>query len=201
MSSPNQHPRRLFMPLFTDNLPRTALIAFGAFLVSYYFGSYINTSSAFQVTQTVLALFAIASIILFVALHHRQEGRLFSQQQEEFLLIVGTALIGFGKHPAQVRGCASDGAVQRSGSRSVNGLDQRFLWPLFQLVVVVESLVLGLLWPRSTCGRLYRRKGTMDQYTVRLGESRGRWLGIGGTTDMDMHRRRMRVEGAIGIVS
>ncbi|TFL05999.1 hypothetical protein BDV98DRAFT_561011 [Pterulicium gracile] len=95
MSSPNQHPRRLFMPLFTDNLPRTALIAFGAFLVSYYFGSYINTSSAFQVTQTVLALFAIASIILFVALHHRQEGRLFSQQQEEFLLIVGTALIGF----------------------------------------------------------------------------------------------------------
>lgn len=50
------------MPLFTDNLPRTALIAFGAFLVSYYWVFY--REAAFQVTQTVLALFAIASIIL-----------------------------------------------------------------------------------------------------------------------------------------
>lgn len=95
MSSPNQHPRRLFMPLFTDNLPRSALVAFGAFIVSYYFGSTINSSSAFQVTQTALALFAIAAIILFVVFHHRSEGRLFSQQQEEFFLIIGTALIGF----------------------------------------------------------------------------------------------------------
>ncbi|KAI0347565.1 hypothetical protein BDW22DRAFT_1352040 [Trametopsis cervina] len=52
-----------------------------------------STAHAYSLLQTVVAFLALASMAVFVVMHHRQEGRLFTQTQEEMILVGGFGLL------------------------------------------------------------------------------------------------------------
>ncbi|KAL0950013.1 hypothetical protein HGRIS_010021 [Hohenbuehelia grisea] len=80
------------MPLFRDNPVRSTGALAAALVVGYFISSFMTSMHAFHLTQTSVAILAISSLIFLVTMHHRREGHLLTQTQEELVLIGGFGL-------------------------------------------------------------------------------------------------------------
>ncbi|KAH9006994.1 hypothetical protein EDB86DRAFT_36410 [Lactarius hatsudake] len=84
------------MSLFTGNLRRSV----GAGLGSFFTGTLLmwmvpSNLHAFALAQTSVAILAIGSLMIFVVTHHRRNGQVLTQDQEEMILIVAFGLFWF----------------------------------------------------------------------------------------------------------
>lgn len=80
------------MPLFRENPVRSVAAVIGALAIGYLLTKILSSFNAFHLTQTAIAMLAIAALMLFVTMHHRREGHLLTQTQEEMVLIAGFGL-------------------------------------------------------------------------------------------------------------
>ncbi|KAL4262055.1 hypothetical protein AB1N83_006769 [Pleurotus pulmonarius] len=80
------------MPLFTDRPLRSTAGVAAALTVAYVISSMTSSMQAFHLTQTSVAILAISSLLFLVTMHHRREGHLLTQSQEEMVLIGGFGL-------------------------------------------------------------------------------------------------------------
>ncbi|GJE84024.1 hypothetical protein PsYK624_000980 [Phanerochaete sordida] len=81
-------------PLFRGHPLQSIAAAAGAALVAVGVARAIPAAThLYSLTQTVVAVLALACMALFVVMHHRQDGRFLSQTQEELILIVGFGLL------------------------------------------------------------------------------------------------------------
>ncbi|KAH9999330.1 hypothetical protein BJV77DRAFT_584010 [Russula vinacea] len=83
------------MSLFTGNLRRSV----GAGVASILTGTFLmwtfpSNMRAFTLAQTSVAILAIGSLMVFIVAHHRRNGQLFTQDQEEMILIGPSASSG-----------------------------------------------------------------------------------------------------------
>ncbi|KAH9977963.1 hypothetical protein BGW80DRAFT_1285105 [Lactifluus volemus] len=84
------------MSLFTGNLRRSV----GAGLASVLTGTLLmwtlpSNLRAFTLAQTSVAILAIGFLMIFIVTHHRRNGTVFTQDQEELILIVTFGLFWF----------------------------------------------------------------------------------------------------------
>jgi len=84
------------MSLFTGNLRRSA----GAGVASILTGSLLlwtlpSNMRAYTLAQTSVAILAIGSLMVFIVAHHRRSGQVFTQDQEEMILIGAFGLFWF----------------------------------------------------------------------------------------------------------
>ncbi|KAF4574594.1 hypothetical protein EYR36_005942 [Pleurotus pulmonarius] len=85
------------MPLFTDRPLRSTAGVAAALTVAYVISSMTSSMQAFHLTQTSVAILAISSLLFLVTMHHRREGHLLTQSQEEMVLIGGFGLFFMGE--------------------------------------------------------------------------------------------------------
>jgi len=80
------------MPLFRDHPVRSTVA--GAVVVGFahFMTKLLSSTHAFHLTQTSVAILAILSMMAFVTMHHRREGQLMTQTQEEMVLICAFGL-------------------------------------------------------------------------------------------------------------
>ncbi|KAI0307331.1 hypothetical protein B0F90DRAFT_1687444 [Multifurca ochricompacta] len=84
------------MSLFTGNLRRSI----GAGLISVFTGTLLMWTlppnlRAFTLAQTSVAILAIGSLMIFIVAHHRRNGQVLTQDQEEMVLIGAFGLFWF----------------------------------------------------------------------------------------------------------
>ncbi|TFK43518.1 hypothetical protein BDQ12DRAFT_675104 [Crucibulum laeve] len=103
------------MPLFRDHPLRSVATAAIALSIGHFATKLLSSPYAFHLTQTSVAILAIAGLIVMVTLHHRREGQLLTQTQEEMVLIGGLALFWV------VTLVAWRALTQRGGDTSVAG--------------------------------------------------------------------------------
>jgi len=84
--------RLTIMPLFRDHPIRSTVAVVGALTIGQFLTRSMSSLHAFHLTQTSVAILAIASLVFLVTMHHRREGRLLTQTQEEMVLICGFGL-------------------------------------------------------------------------------------------------------------
>jgi len=83
-------------PLFRGHPAQTMAAAAGAAVVAWGVAKFVPSNAhTYSLLQTVVAFLALASMAVFVVMHHRQEGRFLSQTQEEVVLIGGFGLLCF----------------------------------------------------------------------------------------------------------
>jgi len=80
------------MPLFRDRPVRSTVAAAIVLGFGHFITKLMSSLHAFHLTQSSVAILAILSMICFVTMHHRQEGRLMTQTQEEMVLICAFGL-------------------------------------------------------------------------------------------------------------
>ncbi|TRM67577.1 hypothetical protein BD626DRAFT_479200 [Schizophyllum amplum] len=80
------------MPLFRDHPVRSTAGVVIALAIAHTVARFISSTPAFHFTQATLAVLAILGMMVLVTLHHRQEGHLLTQNQEEMMLIGGFGL-------------------------------------------------------------------------------------------------------------
>ncbi|KAJ3828591.1 hypothetical protein F5880DRAFT_856118 [Lentinula raphanica] len=83
------------MPLFQDHPLRSAGFAI-ALAVGHMFTKFLNSSYAFHLTQTSVAILGISGLMFLIAMNHRrgeERPNPMSQMQEEIVLIVGFGLL------------------------------------------------------------------------------------------------------------
>ncbi|KAJ2931742.1 hypothetical protein H1R20_g5386, partial [Candolleomyces eurysporus] len=80
------------MPLFQENPLRSAVVATAAVALGHFVTRFLVSPGASQLLQTSVAIIAIAALVGMIVMHHRQEGQLLTQEQEEYILIGGLAL-------------------------------------------------------------------------------------------------------------
>ncbi|KAJ8086636.1 ubiquitin-conjugating enzyme E2 H [Marasmius tenuissimus] len=81
------------MPLFRENPVRSTAAVIGSLALAHMLTMLLSSSSiAFHLTQTTVAILAIAALMVLVSMHHRREGHILTQTQEEMVLIGGFGL-------------------------------------------------------------------------------------------------------------
>jgi len=77
------------MPLFRDNSRRTIGLAIATVFGGYYVATNMvpHSLQAFNLIQTIVAVLAVAALAALVTQHHRREGELLTQHQEEMILV------------------------------------------------------------------------------------------------------------------
>ncbi|KAL1747445.1 hypothetical protein HDZ31DRAFT_72215 [Schizophyllum fasciatum] len=80
------------MPLFRDHPVRSTAGVVIALAIAHTVARVISSTSAFHYTQATLAVLSILAMMVLVTLHHRREGHLLTQTQEEMMLIGGFGL-------------------------------------------------------------------------------------------------------------
>ncbi|KAJ7591026.1 hypothetical protein C8J56DRAFT_781663 [Mycena floridula] len=80
------------MPLFRAHPIRSTVAVFVSLAAGHAVTRFFSSWHAFHLTQTAVALLAIASLMLLVTMHHRREGQLLTQTTEEMILIGGFCL-------------------------------------------------------------------------------------------------------------
>ncbi|KAK0190921.1 hypothetical protein F5146DRAFT_1046321 [Armillaria mellea] len=78
--------------LFRENPVRSTSALVATLAVGWAITKLLSSLHAFHLTQTSVAMMAIASLMLLVMLHHRREGQLLTHTQEEMILIAGFGL-------------------------------------------------------------------------------------------------------------
>ncbi|KAI0759896.1 hypothetical protein BC629DRAFT_1547436, partial [Irpex lacteus] len=84
----------------------TLMAASGAALVAWMISRFVPANAhAYSLLQTVVAFLALASMAVFVVMHHRQEGRFLSETQEMAILVGGFGLLVLGKNLSRPSRC------------------------------------------------------------------------------------------------
>ncbi|KAH9966119.1 hypothetical protein BC827DRAFT_796953 [Russula dissimulans] len=83
------------MPLFTGNLRRSAGAAASILTGTLLMWTLPSNMRVFTLAQTSVAILAIGSLMLFILTHHRRNGQVFTQDQEELMLIGALGLFWF----------------------------------------------------------------------------------------------------------
>ncbi|KAJ7129654.1 hypothetical protein C8R44DRAFT_777334 [Mycena epipterygia] len=127
------------MALFRDHPIRSAAtvaaVLFGAHVASLF----VSLFHVFHLTQTSVAILAVSGLIFLITMHHRREGHLLTQTQEEFLLISCfglfwmAVLLGWHALGAQ-RGNPSSTSGLMSDARVQAGMRERPATPMGQQV-------------------------------------------------------------------
>ncbi|KAJ3722935.1 hypothetical protein C8R42DRAFT_21330 [Lentinula raphanica] len=89
------------MPLFQDHPLRSAGCIAIALAVGHMFTKFLNSSYAFHLTQTSVAILGISGLMFLIAMNHRrgeERPNPMSQMQEEIVLIVGFGLLWVGEY-------------------------------------------------------------------------------------------------------
>ncbi|KAG7096946.1 hypothetical protein E1B28_004344 [Marasmius oreades] len=80
------------MPLFRENPVRSTIAVIGSLSLAHMLTKLLSSSYAFHLTQTTIAMLSIAALMFLVSFHHRREGHVLTQTQEEMVLIGGFGL-------------------------------------------------------------------------------------------------------------
>jgi len=80
------------MPLFRDHPIRSTVAVAVALSAGHFLTKLMSSFHAFHLTQTSVAILAICSMMFLVTMHHRRDGQLLTQTQEEMVLICGFGL-------------------------------------------------------------------------------------------------------------
>ncbi|KAF9259528.1 hypothetical protein L218DRAFT_874634 [Marasmius fiardii PR-910] len=80
------------MPLFRENPVRSTIAVIGSVSVAHMLTKLLSSSHAFHMTQTTIAMLAIAALMFMVSVHHHREGHVLTQTQAEMVLIGGFGL-------------------------------------------------------------------------------------------------------------
>ncbi|KAI0003079.1 hypothetical protein BJV74DRAFT_815378 [Russula compacta] len=84
------------MSLFTGNLRRSVGAGFASILTgTLLIWTLPSNMRAFALAQTSVAILAIGSLMVFIVAHHRRSGQVFTQDQEEMILIGAFGLFWF----------------------------------------------------------------------------------------------------------
>jgi len=79
--------------LFSHNPVRSAATAAVIVSVAYYGTNFLSSLHAFQLTQAIISTVAIGALLALIILHHRMEGQMLNQTQEEIAVIAFVALL------------------------------------------------------------------------------------------------------------
>jgi hypothetical protein len=81
------------MPLFSRNPLRSAAIAAIVLSFAHFSTQALSSLNAFHFTQTSIGVLTLAALIFVVLMHHKMEGQVMTEGQEEMLLIGMLALM------------------------------------------------------------------------------------------------------------
>ncbi|EAU84801.2 hypothetical protein CC1G_00320 [Coprinopsis cinerea okayama7 len=81
------------MPLFQENRWRSAIVATVAVGLGHFVTKMLVSPGSSQLLQSFVAVIAIGALVFLIIMHHRQEGQILTQPQEEAALIGGLALL------------------------------------------------------------------------------------------------------------
>jgi len=79
--------------LFSHNPIRSAAAAAVIVSIAHYGTNWLSSLHAFQVTQAIIATLALGALLALIVLHHRMEGQMLNQTQEEMAVIAFLALL------------------------------------------------------------------------------------------------------------
>ncbi|KAJ6613427.1 hypothetical protein B0H10DRAFT_2048420 [Mycena sp. CBHHK59/15] len=75
------------MPLFREHPIRSVASVVIALFIAHVVSLFVSFFHVFHLTQTSVAILAVSGLIFLVTMHHRRDGRLLTQTQEEMVLI------------------------------------------------------------------------------------------------------------------
>jgi len=81
------------MTLFNQNPIRSAATAAIVVSIAHFGTKILSSPHAFQLTQTSIALLSISALLFVIMMHHRMQGQMMSQAQEEMAVIGIVALL------------------------------------------------------------------------------------------------------------
>jgi len=75
------------MALFRDHPIRAVASVVTVLFVAHVVSLFVSYFHVFHLTQTSVAILAVSGLIFLITMHHRREGHLLTQTQEEMVLI------------------------------------------------------------------------------------------------------------------
>jgi len=81
------------MTLFSQNPIRSAATAAIVVCMAHFGTMVLSSLHAFQLTQMSIAILSISTLLFMIMMHHRMEGQMISQSQEEMAVIAIFALL------------------------------------------------------------------------------------------------------------
>jgi len=81
------------MALFRDHPIRAVASVAAALFVAHVVSLIVSFFHVFHLTQTSVAILAVSGLIFLITLHHRRDGHLLTQTQEEMVLVFSFGLL------------------------------------------------------------------------------------------------------------
>ncbi|KAJ6539361.1 hypothetical protein B0H19DRAFT_1178656 [Mycena capillaripes] len=122
------------MALFRDHPIRSVASVATALFIAHVLSIFVSFFHVFHLTQASVAILAVSGLIFLITMHHRREGHLLTQTQEEMVLIFcfglfwmsvllgWHALRALGRNPELAGGTNAGVAVRRESQRPVAGV-------------------------------------------------------------------------------
>ncbi|KAL1755430.1 hypothetical protein FB107DRAFT_213520 [Schizophyllum commune] len=120
------------MPLFRDHPVRSTAGVVIALAIAHTVARVLSAPAAFHYTQATLAVLSILAMMVLVTLHHRREGHLLTQTQEEMMLIGGFGLFWLAAYMgwrAVRQRSTGDAVAPSTGSGGGGAVGSRGGWP------------------------------------------------------------------------
>jgi len=114
------------MTLFRNNPLRWAAIAVVVVSIAHYGTKFVSSLHGFQLTQTSIAILSVSALLFMIMMHHRMDGHLMTQSQEEMALIGIFALfwivllVAWKFFTTNQSGLSTDLAVRSASQRGVS---------------------------------------------------------------------------------
>ncbi|KAJ7180103.1 hypothetical protein C8R43DRAFT_870767 [Mycena crocata] len=83
------------MALFRDHPIRSVAAVATALFIAHVVSLFVSFFHVFHLTQTSVAILAVSAVIYLITMHHRREGHLLTQTQEEMVLVFCFGLFWF----------------------------------------------------------------------------------------------------------
>ncbi|KAJ7095399.1 hypothetical protein B0H15DRAFT_111373 [Mycena belliarum] len=75
------------MALFQDHPIRSVAAVAIALFMAHVMSLFVSFFHVFHLTQTSVAILAVSGVIFLITMHHRRDGHLLTQTQEEMVLV------------------------------------------------------------------------------------------------------------------
>ncbi|KAF8913913.1 hypothetical protein CPB84DRAFT_1757897 [Gymnopilus junonius] len=111
------------MSLFSKNPIRSAATAAVVVSVAHFATKSLTSLHAFHLTQTSIAILAISALLFIIMVHHRMDGQIMSQTQEEmavigvFALFWVVFLVGYRSFMSKQSGGVTDLGAPKASSQ------------------------------------------------------------------------------------
>ncbi|KAJ7498908.1 hypothetical protein FB451DRAFT_15423 [Mycena latifolia] len=106
------------MALFRDHPVHSVAAVATALFIAHVMSLFVSFFHVFHLSQTSVAILAVSGLIFLITMHHRRDGHLLTQTQEEMMLIFCFGLfwmaVLLGWHALRAQG---------GNPRSASGLD------------------------------------------------------------------------------